>query len=141
MRPTFYDLVTGKTAKDEDQTELSVYWWTEGNGSCDCNRMRFFPEVAEEMEKQQREKHPELHEGAGICFGCKRFIAIDIDGDLTSYDYDDTNPVLHTKEEILREMNSDYPRHSNGCSNHNVLDPIGAYKGVRECGCRKDLFP
>ena len=27
------------------------------------------------------------------------------------------------------------PRHSNSCSNQNVLNPLGAYEGVEECGC------
>lgn len=27
-------------------------------------------------------------------------------------------------------------KHSNGCSNWNVLDPDGQYKGAKECGCR-----
>jgi hypothetical protein len=28
-------------------------------------------------------------------------------------------------------------RHANSCSNQNVLDPLGAYKGVEECGCNR----
>lgn len=28
-------------------------------------------------------------------------------------------------------------KHSGGCSNQNVLDPLGAYRGVEACGCRK----
>lgn len=33
------------------------------------------------------------------------------------------------------------PKHSNGCSNWNVLDPEGQYEGVAECGCRRPLNP
>ena len=29
------------------------------------------------------------------------------------------------------------PRHANGCSNWNVLDPLGAYHRVAECGCNR----
>lgn len=29
------------------------------------------------------------------------------------------------------------PKHSGGCSNQNVIDLVGAYKGVEKCGCRK----
>lgn len=29
------------------------------------------------------------------------------------------------------------PKHAGSCSNQNVLNPIGAYLGVEECGCRK----
>jgi hypothetical protein len=29
------------------------------------------------------------------------------------------------------------PKHYGGCSNQNALDPIGAWRGVEECGCRR----
>ncbi len=36
----------------------------------------------------------------------------------------------------------DLTPHSSSCSNQNVLDPLGAYVGVEECGCRADKsFP
>lgn len=28
------------------------------------------------------------------------------------------------------------PKHAESCSNQNVLNPLGAYIGVEECGCR-----
>lgn len=107
MIPTFFDLRTGRTAKGDDQ---SVYWWTEGNGACDCNRAIHFEGVAEEMWKQQHADKPELKEWQSLCYGCKRFIAIDVEGDLNSYDYEGKNPVLMTKEQILIAMNSEYGR-------------------------------
>lgn len=63
--------------------DAPVLWWTEGNGSCDCNRAICFGE--------------ELAENT--CAGCSRFVAIDIHGDTEGY----------TKKEILEEMNSEYP--------------------------------
>lgn len=105
MIPTFLDLRTGKTAPGDDH---SFYWWTEGNGACDCNRAIHFEGVAEEYEERIHREHPELHEGVSLCYGWKRFIAIDVTGDLTSYDYDGLNPIAKTKEEILIAMNSDY---------------------------------
>jgi len=30
------------------------------------------------------------------------------------------------------------PRHAGSCSNQNVLDPIGAWRGVTKCGCRRE---
>lgn len=30
----------------------------------------------------------------------------------------------------------DLTTHSSSCSNQNVIDPLGAYVGVEECGCR-----
>jgi hypothetical protein len=34
--PTILDRVTGKTHVTE--RAYSLFWWAEGNGSCDCNR-------------------------------------------------------------------------------------------------------
>lgn len=108
MIPTLFDLRTGKTAKGDDQ---SVYWWTEGNGSCDCSRAAAFEDsVVEEYEARIHKEHPELHAGASLCYGAKRFIAIDVEGDLNSYDHEGKNPVLMTKEAILMAMNVVYGR-------------------------------
>ena len=85
MIPTFLDLRTGKTAKGDDQ---SVFWWTEGNGACDCNRILAFGI-----------KHSDVGE-VGCCLGCKRFVAIDVEGDLGA--------ITVTKEQVLAEMNADY---------------------------------
>jgi hypothetical protein len=92
MIPTFLDLRTGNTAKGSD---MSVFWWTEGNGACDCNRAIAFGvgvgSVAEELAAQ----HP------GICYGCKRFVAIDVEGSLED---------APSKEHVLACMNSEYGR-------------------------------
>ena len=101
MIPTLFDLRTGKTAKGDDQ---SVYWWTEGNGSCDCNRMIHFDEATqEEMHTAQALAHQELQPHQSVCFGCKRFIAIDVEETDT-----DRNEEAHTKEQVLVAMNAEY---------------------------------
>lgn len=92
MIPTFFDLRTGRTAKGDD---LSVFWWTEGDGACDCNRAIAFDRGA-------------LHGEGRSCLGCKRFIAIDVEGDLGYEDCDGDCRVPITKEEVLIAMNSDY---------------------------------
>ncbi len=109
MIPTFFDLRTGKTAKGSD---MSFFWWTEGNGACDCNRAIAFGvgvgSVDEEMYTKQRLEHPELREGVGLCYGFKRFIAVDVEGDL-EYDEDARgNKTSHTKEQALIALNADY---------------------------------
>lgn len=72
MRLRLRDLVTGQTADvDDDSTE---WWWTEGNGSCDCNRACYFPDIEDELEAKMRHEHPELLPHQGICFGTKRII-------------------------------------------------------------------
>ena len=93
MIPTFFDLRTGRTAKGDDQ---SVYWWTEGNGACDCNRVLAFGL-----------KHLDAGK-INVCLGCKRFIAIDVEGDLGYEDCDADCRVPITKEAVLIAMNSDY---------------------------------
>jgi len=94
--PTFLDLRTGKTAKGFD---ASFFWWTEGNGACDCNRGMAFGLTHEELGT------------LGVCLGFRRFIAIDVEGDL---DYDEVycgsvvTKVPHTKEQALIALNSGY---------------------------------
>lgn len=39
---------------------------------------------------------------------------------------------------VYRLMLEVLPRHSHGCSNQNVVDPLGAYRGVAKCGCNPD---
>lgn len=94
VTPTLKDLITGIVKKAYD---ASVFWWTEGNGSCDCNRSIVFGKH-EEMTAAQRVEHPELERHQGYCFGCKRFIAIDVDGDLEGL----------SKEKALQELNRGY---------------------------------
>ena len=95
MIPTFLDLKTGKIAKGDD---MSFFWWSEGNGSCDCNRSVCFEGAHEELEA--------LH--SGVCYGCERFVAIDVEGDLNSYDHEGKNPQPVTKEQVLVAMNHEY---------------------------------
>ena len=90
MIPTFFDLRTGKTAKGSDQ---SVFWWTEGNGACDCNRALAFGL-----------KHLDVGE-VGFCLGCKRFICIDIE---VTFDADSAQADGLTKEQVLIAMNAGY---------------------------------
>ena len=123
--PTFEDLVTGKiTVGSPDKWEGDVFWWTDGNGSCDCNRAMVCGKE-DEMDAEMRRQYPDLKEWQGFCYGCKRFVAIDVTGDFEGM----------SKEELLFALNSDYPRHAGSCSNQNVLHPSGAYRGVAECGC------
>lgn len=85
MIPTFLDLRTGRTAKGAD---MSVFWWAEGNGACDCNRAEPFG-----LREELWTKHP------GTCLGYKRFVAIDVEGSLED---------APSKEHVLRCMNSEY---------------------------------
>jgi hypothetical protein len=85
MIPTFLDLRTGKTAKGDD---MSVFWWTDGNGTCDCNRLIAFGE-----------RLP----ATADCLGCKRFVAIDVEETAK-----DRNEEVLTKEQALIALNAGY---------------------------------
>jgi hypothetical protein len=99
MIPTFFDLRTGKTAQGYD---MSFFWWTEGNGACDCNRAIAFGVGVGSVSEELQTAHP------GTCYGFKRFIAIDVEGYL-EYDEDyNGNRTPHTKEQALIAMNSQY---------------------------------
>lgn len=90
MYPTLLDTKTGKTVTAKDM-DSSLFWWIDGNGSCDCNRaIAFGDDVEEEMTAGF---------GEGCCFGCSRIIAVDVHGDLEGV----------SKEQIIKEMNDEYP--------------------------------
>ena len=83
MKLTYFDIKTGKTYKGE--FDWSLFSWSKGNGSCDCNRS-IECGIKEEFGDPDR------------CFGSTRLIAVDIDGDLEG----------HTKEEALSFINESY---------------------------------
>jgi hypothetical protein len=91
MIPTFRDIETGKSATHNRGPECSVYWWTEGNGSCDCNRVYAFgKKLVDEIEDTNE---------PNTCFGCKRFLCIDITGNLEG----------NNKQDLINMMNREYP--------------------------------
>jgi hypothetical protein len=65
--PTLRDLETGETAKAEH--DASLYWWSEGNGGCDCNRSGAFG--------------GDDNDDEAVCCGSHRYIVIDVEGDIT----------------------------------------------------------
>ena len=80
IRPLFRDLETGAQAWGQP---ASLFWWTEGNGACDCNRAPAFG----------------LPTAAKYCLGAVRFPAVDVQGGLEGLD----------EAEVLRRLNHDYP--------------------------------
>lgn len=82
MRVTILDVITNET-KDLEQ-DWPVWWWEDGNGSCDCNRAIFFGH-----------SEPGTHR---YCAGAERYVIVDVHGDLEG----------ETTEDILARLNSDY---------------------------------
>lgn len=84
MKVTILDTESGiRTALDDYAT---AYWWSEGNGSCDCNRSSYvgvdlgFNRIGDS--------------NLGVCAGHKRFLIVDHD---------------ERAEYSLRDMNHRYP--------------------------------
>jgi hypothetical protein len=78
MKVTILDTQTGKTVTCENR---DLYYWQDGDGSCDCNRALAFSQM---IFNEQQNSMGLLD---GICLGTTRFLI--------------TNPVTG--------MNSDYP--------------------------------
>jgi hypothetical protein len=84
IKPMFLDIVTGKTvAVDQYMSGFDLWWWSEGNGSCDCNRELLFKPDAE---------------CDGVCLGAHRYVAVDVD--IADAD---------AKADAIELMNSSYP--------------------------------
>lgn len=92
MIPIIIDLVTKQHTKASDFTNDDLFWWADGDGSCDCNRaLCFDAEVDKELEKQHGDH----------CYGSTRFVVVDV--------IDDTGFLKdNCKEQVVAEMNSEY---------------------------------
>lgn len=118
MWVTLMDYETGEV-KDIPNEDWSAFWWTEENGSCDCNRSSMFDEdIASAMEDAQAAEHSELKPWQAYCHGVHRFIVVDIHGDFEGESYD----------KLLARMNSDYPQEK-------VAFALKTYQVLRET-CR-----
>ena len=73
---TILDTVTGLT---HTITGGNTYWWTDGNGSCDCNRW-----PADESGSHCRGD-------SGVCDGCHRFRVVCVEPLLPGYELEDFN--------------------------------------------------
>ena len=88
MKPTYFDIKTGRTVVSEE--DYSLYVLSVGNWSCDCNRAA---ELGDDIDDELTEKF-----GVNGCFGAKRIIVIDVSGDLEGL----------SKEDALAEINQRY---------------------------------
>lgn len=64
IRVTLLDTVTMQRVVRDDWTH---WWWSEGNGSCDCNRS-----IAFDVEDPNEDEN-----GCSFCMGCKRFLIVE----------------------------------------------------------------
>lgn len=84
MTVIILDTLTGEKFEDPE-FDWDIYWWCEGNGSCDCNRM---------IMCYGYEDHDTT------CLGCNRFLIVDFMGD----------PEGLERRELLQLMNQGYPQ-------------------------------
>jgi hypothetical protein len=99
MKVTLLDTKTGERRDCStwlDGSHLSFYFWAEGNGSCDCNRAIAFQQG--EGKDYAEEQRLDLGLQPDICLGSKRWLVVDVSGDLEGMD----------KDQILSEINSEY---------------------------------
>jgi hypothetical protein len=71
-----------------------MFYWGNGNGSCDCNRSLAFSGLIHDQQATA------LGLDENTCLGAERFLIIDLEGDFQS----------RPRDEALIEVNSDYPQ-------------------------------
>ncbi len=94
MNVIVVDTTSGLKVESRDTLfrDQDIWWWTEGNGSCDCNRAKMFPEEIDvEMDAKMRKDHPELKEHQSYCYGEERFVVIAVNPMPRGYNLDDFN--------------------------------------------------
>ena len=75
MKVTLLDTKTGERRDCHD--DYCVSWWTDGNGSCDCNRALAFGGPC--LLQKQRIA---LGLPQDVCIGARRWLVVDVSGDL-----------------------------------------------------------
>lgn len=102
MRLTFLDLETGKVYPCD--SDMSIWWWSEGNGGDDCNRTLF---VGVEDDED---------DGVGRCCGATRMLAVEVrdvvpGGRIPPHEHESDSWVRGADYdlEFLSYLNDDYP--------------------------------
>jgi hypothetical protein len=83
MQVEIWDSVTGQFHQVEE--DYDFFWWSEGNGSCDCNRAIFMG--------------VDVGSSENTCLGCKRFI-------ITAFKL--SKPIEQQHDMNIGNMNSGY---------------------------------
>lgn len=92
--PVLLDVMSGKVvAAPESYHE---FWWTEGDGSCDCNRAAMFG-------------HDNYTEG--FCDNCARYVVVDVDRvQVEAFSvYGRASICPHAIAEFVKTCNREYP--------------------------------
>lgn len=77
VKVTIRDRQTGTVAPGMDG--FNAYWWSEGNGSCDCNRGDLFPDDLPEGEGEYSLDWMDDEPFGPICRGRVRFEIITVE--------------------------------------------------------------
>ena len=95
MKVTLLDTKTGEVRDCSSWLNFDASWWSEGNGSCDCNRAIAFDRGEEDYGEEQRLL---LRLEEGVCLGSLRWLIVGVSGDLHG----------QTEAEVLAEVNERY---------------------------------
>lgn len=81
MIVTILDTKTGEVrtcAEWCSKNDFDLYWWSEGNGSCDCNRAIAFNGGDSALYEEQQKA---LGLEDNTCLGCHRWLIVGVQGD------------------------------------------------------------
>lgn len=98
--PRFRDLLTGKEATG---FPMSLFWWADGNGSCDCNRLHVFERAYPEHELTPHEAECEQ---TSECRGCRRYVVVGLSQGAELQSALPVPPEVALP--LMREMNDGY---------------------------------
>ena len=65
-RPITVSVLDTATSERRTSSDWPRYWWTDGNGACDCNRAMLFDDSEDDDDEA----------GCGICKGCHRYLVV-----------------------------------------------------------------
>ncbi len=95
MYVTILDTITGKTKSSHWHSgkDDHGFYWSEGGGSCDCNRA-----IAIGGWRLYEKQRAALGVDESRCLGCHRFVVADVHGEIE----------YRTKEEFVQVANESY---------------------------------
>jgi hypothetical protein len=92
---TLRDTLTAETAV---ATGFNLWFWSEGNGSCDCNREGYF----DNADGNTKEEMAEMEERVGYCIGSHRYLVVEVEPMPNGFTLSDFNGSY---PKALREAN------------------------------------
>lgn len=115
VRVTLVDNAT-EHCWQEEEAFFGTYWWTEGNGSCDCNRL---PTTDQELDLEKSDPIRLSH-----CKGCQFAVIVAVEPLIEGYTLADFNQ--HYPPEVVEKAFDLYRRH---CDRNRTSAATGSLRG------------